>query len=503
MFQRTALQNVRVKSTWRYEKSTLSQSVQTDEVHFKECNTQFPHTSTNYVQTEAEPEFVVENTGTIKYDSKKLNKFLEKCLPIVKDEIEKSQQFSSVWEKSLKLWNKCINEVKYLRSFYSTYLIQLLNDQQKENKYYVSAATLNCSATSVAVTYKVNTHDDWCTHQSFVFIWSLFRSYGKSSQPFLVVETDGCISTIEAHISMPSVYAIGTVNGKIAVINTRLSDNDNYVMAVSPTVEYLHKDSITVLKWLKQSNKKVYSLISCSLDGKIIVWTVNESKKEMEPTTVYLILLSDLPRTMSVKSSAAKSNAEVGVTTLSVSAENEDVFVIGCQGGAVFQCSFSKQMPAKVDTEEFDYPLQSDLFKSPINLAYVPHRLNVTSVHFSPHSRNKFLSAAFDNELRVYTLLDSKPLAVFHCEFNSLNATWIPMSPIIVSSHENGLISVYTFNENKKSLKIGRTFALENNQKTTSVNTNYCESNSEILVTTNVDEVHLLDLKDILNSIEI
>ncbi|RWS13203.1 WD repeat-containing protein 34-like protein [Dinothrombium tinctorium] len=496
MFGLSSQQTASVNSSWREAKHSVSNVAQTDQIDLKDEGIQFPKTAQSSTQTLAVKEEQQLQESTAEYDSTKLNQFLNRVVPLVEREIEKSVRFRNLWEKTLKFWQNDENRVRTLRTFYSNHILQLVNDSHESSQYTISMATLNCSATSVAITYKVKEHTDWCTHQSFIFLWSLFRTYNKSSKPSLFIETDGCITAIEPHFALPSVYAIGTMNGKLLLINTRLSESDNFVMASSINIDQLHRDTITALKWLRTGKKSGRgNIISAALDGKIIVWKVIEAKKEIAAVSIFVILISDLPRALGIKSSVNRE-AEVGIVSLSLNSEDEDIFVVGCQGGALFQCSLSKTSPARINSKE------SETLQSCIVLSYFPHRANVTNVHFKQDSRNLFLSCAFDNELRIYSLLESKPIAVFHCEPNLISTKWMPIGTIIASTSENGLISVYNFNENKKQIKALHTFSLEANHKAVMISENYFESNAEIIVTTSAEEVRVIDLKETLCSIE-
>lgn len=71
------------------------------------------------------------------------------------------------------------------------------------------------------------------------------------------IETACCISSLATHPEYPSVIAVGFFNGELHVYNTR--ETDSAPLIVTDKRE-MHKDEITVLKWIKdvRTSKKKY-----------------------------------------------------------------------------------------------------------------------------------------------------------------------------------------------------------------------------------------------------
>ena len=132
----------------------------------------------------------------------------------------------------------------------------------------------------------------------------------------------------------------------------------------------------------------------------------------------------------SFKTDESSSPSELGIVSSSFSREDPFNFLVGCVGGSLFLCSLDTQ-PGQQNTDPFlrSYNAQEKTgknisFTSPVRVSYVSHRSNVNSVEFCWTSRNLFLSGSVDGEVRVYNLLDVKPLAILHVESGLRSASW-------------------------------------------------------------------------------
>lgn len=147
-----------------------------------------------------------------------------------------------------------------------------------------------------------------------------------------------------------------------------------------------------------------------------------------------------------VSSSSSKtessSPSELGIISSSFSREDPYNFLVGCVGGSLFLCSLdttqSVQDSSLRSYNALEETAKSISYYSPIRVSYVSHRNNVNSVEFCSTSRNLFLSGSIDGEVRVYNLLDVKPLAILHVESGLRCVSWS------VDSHETRLPSSVT-----------------------------------------------------------
>ncbi|XP_035224182.1 WD repeat-containing protein 34-like isoform X2 [Stegodyphus dumicola] len=301
----------------------------------------------------------------------------------------------------------------------------------------------NSVGTAVAAAYGSRSHKSWCDHDSSVGVWSLNRKDFDSKKPNAILETDCCITHVTFHPDLPAILLAGKFNGEIVLWN--ISKEDDPLLGSSQNALGSHREPITGLFWI-HSFKAQDSLefVSCSLDGKILLWKLENG--ELVPYDGFIILIEQLPRSFSVKTS--KENSEVGVTSLSINCEDQSIFIIGIEGGGIFQCSFNSLVPASYSG------YSSVSLKNPITMSFEPHKGQVTSVHFSPFSRNIFLSAGSDGELRIYNLLKPKPLVTFQIPNGSITAAqWSPVRPSVLSCICNcGKLHIWDVTANEKLL---------------------------------------------------
>lgn len=186
-------------------------------------------------------------------------------------------------------------------------------------------------------------------------------------------------------------------------------------------------------------------LVSLGSDGRIFLWKSNLlDANDLTPFKAFSVSTRDLGRSFPSQSEKDSLRSEVGIADASFSFENENLFVIGCFGGAVMLCSLNKAKdlgPSLAPQDATDLNLAT-----PVQMAYIPHRSTISSVDFSSADRNLFLSASEDGELRVYNALDSKPVALMHLELDR--------SSVCFWSRERCLIHCLTSGGTMRSISV-------------------------------------------------
>jgi WD40 repeat protein len=96
------------------------------------------------------------------------------------------------------------------------------------------------------------------------------------------------------HPEYPSVVAVGFFNGEIQVYNLREAES---LAAVITDKREMHRDEVTVLKWIKdtRTSKKKFLLMSGSKDGKILIWNPQPGKSQLKLTDGFRMLIDYLP----------------------------------------------------------------------------------------------------------------------------------------------------------------------------------------------------------------
>ena len=61
-------------------------------------------------------------------------------------------------------------------------------------------------------------HESWCSHESSLLFFSLYRSYDRNSIPSFTLQLPCVTSFLKSHPLMSTVYAVGAHNGKILLV---------------------------------------------------------------------------------------------------------------------------------------------------------------------------------------------------------------------------------------------------------------------------------------------
>lgn len=470
MFSDDFLGGFSIESTWKRDRSLRESSSQTDKFGNQDATSQMPITASVDSQTmpqdtESDQSFKFDKKRNAILQSSQFKRFLRQAADTTIKEIENSAA-NGGFEIICKVWRDLFDEGSRQAQLVQQFSLSSPFDEleatldgsvkSEESKplnfpnarKFVTAISWNCNASIVAVAYcPVSYHNDWCTHYSNVLLWNIYQASIKKSKPSVVLELDSCISALQAHPIQPSIYAAGSVNGKVALWNTR-NEGDMLCCTSSTTRQDLHQERVTRLNWIRPTSGKsgdLGLLVSSSLDGKVIVWQIKTDLKAIEPQKGFVILTSDLPKSMSIKSSSRES--EVGIVSLSFNWVDPSIFVIGCIGGGLFQSSILNELPA---TGYGDSGFGGFLeFKTANQMSFLPHKGHVVAVQFSPFSRNIFFSIGIDNELRIYNIMHSKPLIVLENEFQLRMAQWSPTRPNIVAITENGKGCIFVLKDNQ------------------------------------------------------
>jgi WD40 repeat protein len=491
MFSDSSLNGSHVLSSWKSERITKESESQTDQIFSVENGIQ--HTSAEDCEIQTSDYININKTRPLKtFNTQELLKFLTKASEVTIEEIEKSLN-NDILNAIHKLQSNSKSNVSMVQKFCSENISIIQTESQIE--YKVSSLSWNSNASILGVSYAVKDHIDWCTHDSYALLWNMYKTNDKSQEPTTVLEIDSCITVFVAHPSQPSIYGAGAMNGKIYLWNTRNSETEMLFASVMA-----HQSCVTALHWI-QSNKKsdLGLLISCGLDGKIFCWKVQENTKSLVMQNAFSILAQDMPKSIPIRGN--RSEAEVGIVSMSFNYEDSSIFIVGCHGGAIFQCSLNSVKPALSQSYTLMSNKRAIEFKSPIVVSYAAHRGHVNALHFSPFSRNYFFSCSVDSELRIYNILQTIPIVVIHTEVPLISAKWSPTRPNIAAVGEDGRVYIYSINDTKVS-KPSFTFSIGDIISAKTLIYNEIESNEQIAISASNGEIQIWDLSSCTQQID-
>ncbi|KAK7085686.1 hypothetical protein SK128_017645, partial [Halocaridina rubra] len=118
----------------------------------------------------------------------------------------------------------------------------------------------------------------------------------------------------------------------------------------------------------------------------------------------------------------------VPITTASFNQEDSTLFVIGAEGGGVFLCSTTLEVPTGKEFGDIRV-------MRCVTSAIAPHTGRILISEFSHHHRNAIVTAASDNQIRLYSVLQpNKPVNVICSEENITCTQLSPSRPMVVAT---------------------------------------------------------------------
>jgi WD40 repeat protein len=151
----------------------------------------------------------------------------------------------------------------------------------------------------LGITYGRNDINGWCDIPGALCCWNVFSKTFNSSVPDLVLDHPSCLMCLAFHPVIPSIVVLGSYNGEIIIWDLL---NTEKPVAISPVIEYSHKEPVIDLKWVKATSRSSaagadssnnlnelssWNIVSCGIDGRILYWSL--SNKLAHPIKGYLL----------------------------------------------------------------------------------------------------------------------------------------------------------------------------------------------------------------------
>jgi len=260
----------------------------------------------------------------------------------------------------------------------------------------------------------------------------------KEDRPDTIIDSPCCVMCLEFHPSNPAWLVGGNFNGEVIVWD--LSREDDLVVATSGIGDDAHREPVSKVHWIKSqsSKRREHNIISVSGDGKVLIWKVDLKRGKLKLSSGFVVMSQSLPRSMKVR--GVKGTKEVGVTSISFSKDDPDLYILGSESGCVFKCNIhAKGNPAGSQM------VSSVPLCSPVTFTYSPHHGPVHSVDCSNFHRNAFLSAGMDQCLRIYNMLQTQPMLTIEPDDGYLfSAKWSPVRAAVLGAvTERGHLLLY------------------------------------------------------------
>lgn len=433
MFSDEAQEAVEFRSSWKSERSVKDAVAQTSEIITYEADVQSVHKVDQEVQTEEEDEkgklvFVCEE------ENQNLLNFILRVYPDLSRQLQ-----ANTTSHAFDGFEVSVDEATSSVSCTHT----LMNAALAEEELQVTGLSWNSTGSVIAASYGRFDHEHWCTHKSALCTWNIDRRSIDPNKPDASIDLSSCLMCIAFHPKLPSVIAGGTFNGEIQVWDT--GREDETVIATSGLGSDSHREPVTKVLWSLDPSSKAskYQILSISGDGKVLVWQMSPGSHDLKLVSGFLLQTDSVPRSMRL--SKARGDTEMGVTSMSFSHEDRSLFVLGSEAGGVFKCSMTSRGPPLTNAYS-SVPL-----RSPVTFAFSPHFGPVFSVDCSPYHRNLFLTCGADASVRLYSMLQSKPL--FSVEPGAgylFRVRWSPSRALVFSVvTADGRLLIYDLKANR------------------------------------------------------
>jgi WD40 repeat protein len=269
-----------------------------------------------------------------------------------------------------------------------------------------TGASWTCSGGALAASYGRNDITGWCDYPGAVCVWSIFDKSFQASEPQHVFDHPSCIMCVACHPLSPSIVAGGSFNGEVVIWN--LNEPEKAVAMTAIDSPYSHKEPVLDVKWVYDNALKKHLLASAGADGKLLFWDMDSGLK----TPVRGVVIS---KSREKRNHYPMSHGGTSVAFTSTPASHRVEWVlVGQEGGGIARGQMSRvdKMPRIADGQAA--PVSDDIYpamrRGEDSFAYEAHVGPVMSVDGSPFHRYLFLSGGNDGVVRLYHVLERKPL---------------------------------------------------------------------------------------------
>ncbi len=359
--------------------------------------------------------------------------------------------------------------------------------QAHEMGMHVTGVSWNSTGSTICVAYGRTDHTSWCctrpgTRPAFC-AWNIFRRDLDVNHPHIICETQCCLTCIACHPQNPALVAVGTFNGKILVFNTALcGTKEDPLIAQSKIDDCFHHEPLSSICWILEYDRRgrrIYGIATTSGGGKVLTWSLENNL--LAPS-----------RGFRVSSKSASRNARFGGSSMSFVKSRHHVgvsassLVVGTESGRIFRCfrsssergfktpkistqhskgsanwtseglrclshvEQSSRLSVRSHVEEYarlikatriddvifytSRPDVEKIYPKCKGFEFHAHVGPVYALDTSPHERNAFLTGGADGEIRLCSMLQSKPLRTFDVSCFVYDISWSPNCPMVFAA---------------------------------------------------------------------
>ncbi|XP_005992148.1 WD repeat-containing protein 34 [Latimeria chalumnae] len=413
MFTDEVLEAVGMASLWRKSREThcKSKSSQTEDLVSTEAAVQALYTTETGTQTRPSKLLTQDLDQVPHADYPGLVKFLQTVEDNVIRELKKNVRshafdgFEVNWVDQNQTVS-CLHTLQY--------------PEAQSQHLHVTNVSWNATGSVIACAYGRLDDGDWSTENSFVCTWNLDRRGLNPKRPDMVLDAPSAVMCLAFHPTQPCLIAGGLYNGEVLLWDT--SRTDDPLTHRTGLSEDTPTEPVYQICWIQDPSR--YQILSASTDGKVLIWqTKEESRLALQGG--YALVAQQMPH--NIKLRKGRGDTPIGVTALSFSRFDPDLFITGVEGGYLLKCSAGTGMLAMTNAAASSVPL-----KAPAQFTFSPHCGPVYAVDCSPFHRHLFVSAGTDGHVRLYSMLQAHPLLSVQLSKTYLfSICWSPRRPLV------------------------------------------------------------------------
>lgn len=321
----------------------------------------------------------------------------------------------------------------------------------------VAGVSWNRSGNMLAICYGRMDLKGTDQQTSCVGVWNLKRVFVQPGKPDHRLETSCSVVSVAFHPKHPAILVAGTYNGEVLAWNLGNAADETSIPVLKG--ERAHREAVTGLEWTKDPIHQDYKLVSCSSDGKVVLWKL----KDLDVDSLWPVASFNMVPNMD----AAKQGLELahraqrakalGLTSLAFEKYGQGdevaetgVFVVGTETGGVFKCLLNlahvyDRVPKEIRFSAVPAPDVPMEMRCPITFSYAPHFGPVHAVAFSRLQRNVFASCGADGTIRIHNAQQvASHLSLEPSLCYAYSLAWSPTKPLVLAVGSGaGYIFVY------------------------------------------------------------
>ena len=513
----------------------------------------------------------------------KLNGFMNRIHPVMIKELNETfkidkrgifNNYTVNWDdESNEMTLKCTMKYKSLSSLYDQSTQNLFdtlvpnkgNDGRNDVSNDKDGEYLGCTCMDwnpdgkrIAVGYGSMKHNAWCLHSTHLIIWNIPQYIRQKTvinddngiKPEIIIEIESCCQCIKYHPKLNDILCVGLYNGCIKLYKIDRNLELNYIeIGKSNIDDYFHSQRITCIDFVKKyhkindnNNLSIYNyyLVSTSLDGKILIWDINN--KLLYPNIGYNLIPTKIYHGYGLYNDINTNSNIYNLCITNISFPNNIYgnFIVSTKGGGIINCIdneyniisnknikdgniyytpnvglFLKRINStqnefelkkliqkyarinKVHTIDmkilYNIICQSNISHFKIypyvntQMSYNNHIGYINTIQFNPHNRNIFLSCGNDGYLKIFSIFSCKPIIIIQPNYSNninikiIDAKWSNSRPLIICCIDNnGYLFIYDLYIDKH-IPIIKIKINDNNTSLNSINFNNNGNNIGII----------------------